>query len=166
MQFNTLPDLTSLSAGQLLRVYGDILEELRRRSIVRSANNPVADVAEDLVARALGLERAPPSTTGYDCEGPDGRRYEVKAVRQTENNRRTQLSAIRGLPEKHFHFLVGVRFASDFSVSRAALIPYDVVVAHARFVKHSNSWLLHLRDSIWDLPGVEDITAKIKQVQS
>ena len=159
-------DWTALSPLQLLRAYADILEELRRREVVRSSNNPVADYAEDLVSRALGLSRVARSTKGHDAVAPDGRKYEVKALRQNQHNQRTQLSAIRGLPDKHFDFLVAVRFAADFGIERAACIPHGIVAARASYVERTNSWTLHLLDSVWALPGVVDITQQIRQAQS
>ena len=48
---------------------------------------------------------------------------------------------------------------------KAALIPYQVVKDHAVFVKHTNGWKFVLRDSIWTLPGVEDITSRLKAAE-
>jgi hypothetical protein len=45
------------------------------------------------------------------------------------------------------------------------LIPFHVVKDHAVFVKHTNGWKFVLRDSIWTLPGVEDITERLQQVE-
>jgi hypothetical protein len=59
-----------------------------------------------------------------------------------------------------------VLFNEDFSVMKAALIPFQVVKDHAVFVRHTNGWKFVLRDSIWTLPGVEDITGRLKAVES
>lgn len=39
-------ELAQITAGQLLRRYGDILAELRHRGLVRSNNAPIGDLAE------------------------------------------------------------------------------------------------------------------------
>lgn len=57
-------DLGSLRVSDVLRLYSDVLQELIRRGVCRSTNNPVADVAELLAIQALGLKRAPKSTKG------------------------------------------------------------------------------------------------------
>ena len=44
-------ELAALTVVELLHTHGAILEELRRRDIVRSANNPVSDLAELLFCR-------------------------------------------------------------------------------------------------------------------
>jgi hypothetical protein len=43
--------LEVLSTRELLSLFARILEELRRRKVVRSSNNPVADYTEWLVAK-------------------------------------------------------------------------------------------------------------------
>lgn len=88
----------------------------------------------------------------------------MKCRRLTRYNNSHQLSAIRNLEKAHFDFLAGVLFNEDFSVMRAALIPSQVVKDHAAFVKHTNAWKFVLRDSIWTLPGVEDITERLQKV--
>ncbi len=157
-----LDDLTTLG---LLSLYAGILNELRSRDVTRSTNNPVADYAEGLVAQALDLELASKSTTGHDAVGKDAVRYEIKARRITSHNGSRQLSAIRGLEERHFEFLVGVLFREDFSVQRACVVPYEVVANRSTYRKHTNAWVLHLRDEIWNVGGVTDITEDLVQVQ-
>lgn len=46
-------DLTQLSVPDLLKLSSQISEELRRRLIVRSSNNPSGDYAEWLFAKAF-----------------------------------------------------------------------------------------------------------------
>ena len=158
-------DFAPQSNRELLKLYTELMAELRTRGIVRTSNGPGADVAEGLVAKALSLTLNTSSTAGYDGVDPQGRKVEVKCRRLTQFNNSRQLSAIRNLEKAHFDFLAGVLFKEDFSVMKAALIPYDVVKEHAVFVKHTNGWKFVLGDSIWALPGVEDITERLKQVE-
>lgn len=158
-------NLTSPSNRELLKLYTELMTELRSRGIVRTSNGPGADVAEGLVAKALSLTLNAASTAGYDGIDPNGRKIEVKCRRLTRHNDSRQLSAIRNLESAHFDFLAGVLFNEDFSVMKAALIPYQVVKDHAVFVKHTNGWKFVLRDSIWTLPGVEDITSRLKAAE-
>ncbi len=158
-------DFTSASNRELLKLYTELMSELRSRGIVRTSNGPDADVAEGLVAKALSLTLNTASTAGYDGIDPHGRKIEVKCRRLTRQNNSRQLSAIRNLESAHFEFLAGVLFNEDFLVMKAALIPFHVVKDHAVFVKHTNGWKFVLRDSIWTLPGVEDITERLQQVE-
>jgi hypothetical protein len=155
-------DPDALTDRELLVLYGRILDTLRARGTTRSANNPVADYAEGLCAKALHLKLADKSATGYDGADPDGHKIEVKARRLTKENGSRQLSAIRGIGNQHFDFLAGVLFNADFSVMKGALIPYAAVKEHGKHNEHSNSHRFLLRDSVWSLPGVKDITEALK----
>lgn len=157
-------DLASPSNRELLKLYTELMTELRSRGIVRTSNGPGADVAEGLVAKALSLTLNSSSTAGYDGIDLDGRKIEVKCRRLTRHNGSRQLSAIRNLEMAHFDFLAGVLFNEDFSVMKGALIPFQVVKDHAVFVRHTNGWKFVLRESVWSLPGVEDITSRLKAV--
>lgn len=155
--------LEAATPAQLLAPYADILDELRQRGIARSANAPVGDYAEYLVAKALGLELSSNSTAGYDATGAlEGIRYQVKGRRLTGENGSRQLGAIRNLPARNFDYLAGVLFAEDFSIARACLIPVDVVAQEASYVAHTNSWRLMLRDGLWGRSEVQDITDVVR----
>lgn len=158
-------DLVGLSPRELLALYPDILDELRSRGLIRSKNNPVADYAEYLAAKAFDLNLANKSNTGFDGIGPDGLRYEVKARRITADNPSRMLSAIRGLDKHHFDVLLGIVFERDFGVQRACTIPVAVVEELATYRKHTNAWVVHLRDKIWERDDVRDVTIQIKQVE-
>lgn len=158
-------NIKKLTDRQLLELYCNLMEELRVRSIVRSANGPGADYAEGLVAKAFKLKLNAASTAGYDGITPQGDKVEVKCRRLTPHNKSRQLSAIRGLEKKHFDFVAGILFNHDFTVLRAALIPYRIVKSHSSYVQKTNSWKFLLRDSVWTLPGVEDITVRVKDAQ-
>ena len=57
-------DLKPLTISELLQAHSGILEELRGRGILRSANNPTGDYAEWLFCRAFGWEQAANSVKG------------------------------------------------------------------------------------------------------
>lgn len=160
-----MPDLSGMSVQRLLALYADVIDELRHKGAVRSKNNPVADYAESLVVRALGLRQVTKSTAGHDAVDENGLRFEIKSRRVTPGNPSRQMSAIRGLENRPFDFLIGVIFAPDFTVQRACMAPIDVVRETSKFVKHTNSWKLVLHDSLWLRPGVRDITDRLVRAQ-
>lgn len=147
------------SVPDLLLLFAQVLRELSGRGVIRSTNNPVADYSEWLTARALGLELVPQSVKDHDALASDGTRYQVKGRRQTPTNRSRQLSAIRGF---EFDYLVGVLYNFDFTVMRAAQVPVELVRQHSTWTPHVNGWRFHLRDSIWALPGVIDLSAPLR----
>lgn len=161
MEDSTLRDAT---AGELLKIYASTLTELRRRGLIRSTNNPVADYTEYLVAAALNLTLATKSTTGYDATDSEGSKYQIKGRRLTKANRSRQLSFIRGLDLNHFGYLAAVLFNEDFSILRACVIPATSVEKIAKYVPHINGWRLVLRDHVWGFAEARDITREVSAV--
>jgi hypothetical protein len=154
------------SARGLLMAYSEVLRELRRRNLIRSTNNPVADIAETIVALALKLELTAGSTAGHDARDGRGVRYEIKGRRVTKENGSRQLSFIRGLDKDHFDFLVAVLFDESFLVIKACIIPRSTVQKLAKYVEHVNGWRLILADSVWNEVGVQDLTAPLQTILS
>lgn len=156
-------EMQAHSAGELLRMFTLILEELRRRKLVRSSNNPVADLSELIAATALGLQLVGKSSAGHDAIDPTGLRYQVKGRRITAHNPSRQLSFIRGLETKPFDFVVGILFSAEFQVTRACVVPYEVVHRRAVFVAKVNGHRFLLRDELWNELNVRDITVETVQ---
>lgn len=158
-----MASLSSKATSELLKEFAGILTELRKRRLIHSSNNPVADYAEHLVCKALSLTPAPPSNKGYDATDDRGCRYEIKGRRVTAGNPSRQLSAIRDIDGQHFDFLAVVLFASDFSVTQAFVVPASQVKAAARYREHVNAWILHGSDRLCAQKGVRNITPLVKR---
>jgi hypothetical protein len=155
-------DLDELSPRELLSLHAKIMEELRVRGILRSSNNPTADLAEVLFCRAFRWTRADTnSSPTIDAIGADGARYQIKGRRLTRHNASRQLGAIRDFAGRHFDYLAGVLFAEDHTVLRAALVPYSVVAERASFVKRTNSHRFVLHEDVWNALGVRDVTKEL-----
>jgi hypothetical protein len=120
-------DPAAYTVTELLAAYGAVMDELRRRDIVRSSNSPVSDYAELLFCKALGWRRENNSAAGHDATDQTRQRYQIKGRRLTRHNRSRQLSAIRRLEDNPFDVLAGVLFDETFQVVRAALIPVELV---------------------------------------
>ena len=156
-------DWKTLTPSELLRCFADILDELKERRTIRTRNNPVADYAEWLVARQLGLLLERNSKRGYDATDQNGKRYQIKSRRLDQANKSRQLSVIRNLEAAEFDYLVGILFNRDFTVKEAYKIPHDVIKEHARFSEHQNGYIFHLKGEVLTAPRVEDITEVLGQ---
>lgn len=155
-------DLEKFTVSELLETHAAVLDELRDRKILRTANNPTGDYAEWLFCQAFGWEQAANSVKGFDATDAKGIRYQIKGRRLNQLNTSRQLSAIRDL--SGFDVLAGVLFDSAFVVSRAALIPTEVVRDRSKFSQHTNSYRFLLCDDIWNAAGVVDVTANLLSV--
>lgn len=90
-------ELARMTEKELLRLHGAAINELRRRKVVRTQNNPVGDYTEWLVSRALDLKLEGNSAIGYDAINERGIRYQIKGRRLAQKNHACQLIRQRGL---------------------------------------------------------------------
>ena len=151
-----------LTIFELLRTYDDVMDEVRRRDVVRSRNSPISDLAEVLFCRVFGWTREGISVAGHDAKDGSGVRYQIKARRIGKGSGSRQLSAMRNLECNPFEMLAGVLFNPDFSVHRAAIIPVDVVKSRATWSKHTNSHKFFLKDAVWSESSVMDVTSRLQ----
>ena len=161
-QINNLAGLNTL---ELLRLQAQAVAELRAREIVRTNNNPLADYAEYLAARALGLDLGVNSQTGHDGKDVHGLRYEVKSRRVTSTNPSRQLSSIRKLHEKHFDWLLAIIFDETFTVEQALLLPHEAISDYATHREHTNSHILVMKGPVLKDHRLKDITERIRTAQ-
>ena len=153
-------DLKELSLTDLLGLHAGIMEELRRRRVARSANNPTGSLAEFLFCRAFFWRQASNSEKGFDAKNSEGERYQIKGRRLHRRNKSRQLSAMRDLDG--FDTLAAVLFDDEYGVVRAALIPGSVVRERCKFVEHTNSYKFMLTDDVWDDGRVKDVTGRLR----
>jgi hypothetical protein len=73
-------DVADLPTREILTLYRQMLSELRKREVIRTDNSPTGDLAEHLVAKALGGRISDNrSEASWDVEARDGSRLQVKA---------------------------------------------------------------------------------------
>lgn len=149
MEFSGVPD------EEVFGVWLAAMEELRLRGLVRTANNPVGDYAEALVAQRLGLELAGGSTAAYDARDRDGVRYQIKSRRLTSANLSRQLGALRNLDQDGFDYLIVVLFDEDFTLNGIWRLPISLVRERATYRKHVHAHVLIARDSVLNDPRAE-----------
>jgi hypothetical protein len=157
-------NLAESSSQDLLALHAEIVDVLSKRGILRTSNNPTGDLAEHLFCTARKLDREKNSRRGFDAIGPDGKRYQIKARKCAPQDKLRQLSAIRNLDDADFDFLIGIVFSLDYKIQRAAQIPYAVVKELVTPDGHINGHRFLLKDDVWSVPGVQDITDELKAV--
>jgi hypothetical protein len=151
----------TLTSHQLLQLHSQILDELTKRGVVKTKNNPIGDYAEWLVATSLGCVLQTNSTAGYDAIDKEGYRLQIKARRITVSNKSRQLSAIRNLDGNGFDYLVAVIFDEGYGVKMALKIPHQIIKDYAKYSEHINGHILHLRGSMLSDLRIEDITCRL-----
>lgn len=131
-------NLQILDEQTLLRLYSDLMEELRSRELVRSSNNPAADYAEKVAVERLGLTRASKEERGYDAVDDNRMKYQVKGRRVTRHNNSRQLGVIRNLDEYLFDYLIAIIFNEDFTVKEIWKIPHQFIEGNSSYSSLQN----------------------------
>lgn len=150
-----MTNLAKKSNAQIVALYGEVMSELRDRGIVRSSNNPIADMAETVIADYFGVTPEPPNQKAYDVKTKDGKRIQVKALRRTRSTRRN-LSAIRSL---EFDQLAVVIFERDMTLIEALTIPVAAVRDHMGWSTSWNANRLSITRKLLADPRVQRIPA-------
>lgn len=154
--------LDNHTLGELLELHAEINEELRHRGVVRSANNPVGDLAEYLFCSAFGWQQASNSEKGFDATDKQGVKFQIKGRRVHRRNKSRQLSSIRDFAG--FDFLAAVLFDDTYKIRMAIILPVSSVLDRSVYVKHTNSYKFMLRDDVWDIPDARDVTLNLRSV--
>lgn len=151
-----------MTIAELLATHSKVLDELGKRGVLRSKNNPTGDYGEWLVSKAMELTLAGNSAKGYDATDKQGLRYQIKCRRVTPSNPSTQLSVIRNLGEANFDFLLAVIFDENWEVTRAVKIAHSAIAKLATYRDHVNGHVMYVRPSILTEPGIEDVSSLLR----
>lgn len=151
-------DLSAKTVRELLALWVEVMDELTSRGVVRTQNNPTADLAERIACDALGLTMADKNAKGHDAVDSSGYLYQIKGRRLSRGATRKPLGVVRDLDEGQFQHLVVVLFDYDFSINLACVIPYDAFCGIARAVKRLNGHRITAGPGLLDVPGVRDVT--------
>jgi hypothetical protein len=147
--------LDKRSTRELLTLWAAIMRELRRRGVVRTANNPIGDIAEAVVADHFKGTRASFSNPGWDVRTPDGERLEVKALRVTEAKSRSNLSPIP--PTSTYSAVIVVVFDEQLRVTEALRVPRKTVERLFKPRKRDGARVIRLGRRLREARGVESV---------
>jgi hypothetical protein len=156
--------LAEQPTARLLTLHAAILAELRQRTVVRSANAPVSDYAELLVAKLTRGELAGPSQKSWDVLAPNGDRLQVKARLVDSPAKPSQLELS---PFRSFDFdaaVIVLLSSATYEVVRASRVPVGAVQAHCRFRAHINGHVCFAKQDLLTSAGSEDLTDRLRRV--
>lgn len=135
-----LGDLTSV---ELLKLHGQIINELMQRKIAKTRNQPIAEYSKWLVRNKLNLHDVGNPNEKYDGYDDHDKKYLVRS-RQIIDDRAIRFSVIRNLKNRNFDFLVAVSFDNDIKVTEAYIIPIVVLLEQFEYNEYQNGYLLKL----------------------
>jgi hypothetical protein len=145
-------DLHALSNRELLDVWGGSLELLRARGVVRTYNNPIGDIAEEIVASHYAGERGGFSQAAWDVRVGE-RLLQVKACRRATPKTKLGFSPVRH--RDGYSALILVVFSADMRIEQAWRIPRQVVNELAVYNAHVNGLKIGLGPDVTGHGDVE-----------
>ena len=149
-----MKNLDVCSVKELLVLYSAVLQSLKDKKIIRTNNNPVGDLSEQVFSAAFNWKKELNSHKGYDCTDSKGNRIQIKG-RQSDANT-VRLSAIR---DRDFDILAVVVFGSHFNIRKAVLLPISSVIPLFKHQDLTNSDIINLNLKTVDkLAGTQDVT--------
>ncbi|OZF13325.1 hypothetical protein [Rhodococcoides fascians] len=130
---------------------------------MRTANNPVGDIAEAIVHEHYGGTRGSFSQKGWDVQDLAGRRLQVKGMRRAGQRGRRNLSAIR---DSDYDLVVIVVFDPDFILTTALEVPREVVEELFAIRHYVNGRIITVTDGLLRHPNVSaiDMTAAYERL--
>jgi hypothetical protein len=146
-----LESLAKLPTRHLLALWARTLRTLHDRGVVRTFNNPIGDIAEELVAVHYRGERGSFSQASWDVRTPGGERLQVKALRRTGAKSRRNLSPVRS---DDYTAVIVVIFTEDLRVEKAIRIPQPVVNELFKVRPHVNGRVITVTRRLLDHPAV------------
>jgi hypothetical protein len=150
---NTNELMEATPTRDLLRQWGAIMRELRRRMIVRTANNPIGDIAEALVALHYKGRRGSFAQLGWDVD-TGTEKLQVKSLRKTPLRKHEVCSPIRS---EDYDAVIVVVFTEDLRVDSAWRTPREVVDDRFSHNTHVNGRIIRLSDALKHDPRVTQV---------
>jgi hypothetical protein len=147
-------ELKSLSNRELLDAWTQSLDVLYARGIIRTYNNPIGDIAEEMVARFYGGARGTFAQAAWDV-AVDDELLQVKACRRATPSTKLGFSPIRH--REGYTALILVVFTAHMRVAEAWRIPRETVNELAVFNDHVNGLKLGLTKELKSRPEVQPV---------
>lgn len=138
LDYRDLP-WSKIPTPDLLTVSRTVIDELRRRGVLRTSNAPAGDYAEYLALRHYGGELAPNSEKSWDLRAADGRRIQVKC--RIMHRTGTALFS----PFRSFEFdaaLFVLLDGNDMSIVGAHELSPHEVRRSSTYRPHVNGWVV------------------------
>jgi len=149
-------DFTKFTHGELFALHSNVINELRKRELVRTANNAVADLGELLFCSALGWRREHKQGKDIDAITQDNKRVQIKSRRMTREKDASRSGNIR---DKNGWDLVALAiFHPDFSIKRGVIIPRRLVLKHLKWSERQQAWYISLTNNFWNEADLIDVT--------
>ncbi len=152
-------DFSDKTNGELFALLANVMRELRKRDLVRTANNPVADLGERLFCSALGWHREQNQAKDFDAITEKQEKVQIKARRMTREKDSMRSGVIRD--KEGWDLIALAMFDADFMIKRAIIVPRQTVLRHMKWSKRQLGWYISLTQRFWREPDIVDVSKEL-----
>ena len=145
-------DLKQLENRTIIKLYSEILKELKLREVIRS-KNLVGDLGEFLVidyfnnsANLPNLSFAPPSNKSYDAFDASDKKYAIKTITNKVTGVFYGLNSNRSTKEDKvlFDYALIVKLDENYDIEKIIQLDWQQFLAHKKWHSRMSAWNLNL----------------------
>jgi len=142
--------LNQLTASELITLYGNVIQELKCKGVIRS-KNVVGDIGEylaiDYYCNTPGLPKlqfAPPSTENIDAISIKGERYSIKSTTNTTTGVFYGINPPGSIePQKQlFEYVVVVVLNDSYQLEKIIELNWASFLMHKKWHSRMKAWHL------------------------
>tara|TARA_B100000315_G_C14031401_1_gene343341 strand:+ start:33 stop:509 length:477 start_codon:yes stop_codon:yes gene_type:complete len=144
-------DLKNLNDEDLIQIYPDLINELKKRDIIRT-NNIVGELGEYFAVKIFNettnlpkLQMAPPNTENVDALSTKGKRYAIKST--SSNNTGVFASIAIDQQEPSFEYLLILRW-DNYQVKSLLQFSWEQFVQYRKVKRPENKYHFSLNNQI------------------
>jgi hypothetical protein len=152
-------DLSQKTNGDLFALLASVMRELRDRKLIRTANNPVADLGELLFCGAMHWKRGDNQGKDIDATTQAKEKVQIKARRMTRDKDSDRSGTI--YDKDGFDLVALAMFDPDFRIKRAIIIPRHIALIYLRWSNRQKGWYVSLTKAFWKEPELIDVTDRL-----
>ena len=143
-------NLSRLEKDELIALYGDVIQQLRQRRVIRT-KNVVGDIGEylaiDYYSKTPGLPRlqpAPPSTKNIDAISTRGERYTIKSTTGNVTSAFYGLNPPDSGQEQRqlFEYVILVMLNDRYQLEKILELDWAAFLAHKKWHRRMHAWHL------------------------
>ncbi len=141
-------EITKLETNSIIKLYSEILKELKKRNVIRS-KNLVGDLGEYLVIDFFNndinlpnLTFAPPSTKSYDAEDEYGKKYAIKTITRNVTGVFYGLNPINSVREDReiFDFAIVIKLDENYAIEKIISLNWQQFLFHKKWHSRMRAW--------------------------
>ena len=146
-------DFSNLTDIELIKIYGQWINELKQRNIIRT-KNIIGDIGEYLAIKYYTetkglpkLQAAPISTRNMDAISDKGERYSIKTTTSNTTGVFYGLdlkNESKKIPDRIFEYVIIVILDEEYNLNKIIQLDWPTFLKHRHWHSRMNAWNLHV----------------------